>query len=189
MASKGNRVKNSPQADGKPSRSSKKISFKEKIQNIVSFFKSERTHRIFGLSLLLLSVYLLIAFTSYIFTWQADQDKVTGSWLSLLGNKDIRVENWLGKFGAIISHQFMVNWFGISSFIIVGILFLLGFKILLNIWLLPVKKTFAYSLFALVFVSIALGFVFQSGKSLFLGGSFGFEINQWLSGTLGNAGA
>ncbi|HKR04240.1 MAG TPA: DNA translocase FtsK 4TM domain-containing protein, partial [Bacteroidia bacterium] len=166
MAAKGNRIKN--QDGEKPARSSKKLSFKEKIQSVITFFKSERTHRIFGLSVLLLSVFLLIAFTSYIFTWQADHDKVTGTWWSLLGNKDIRVENWLGKFGALISHQFMVNWFGISSFIFVGILFLLGFKILFNISLLPFKKTFAYSFFALVFISTAMGFIFQSGKSLFL---------------------
>jgi S-DNA-T family DNA segregation ATPase FtsK/SpoIIIE len=188
MASKGNRVKG--QDGEKPARSSsKKFSLKDKIQVVVSFFKNERLHRVFGLSLMLLSVFLLIAFTSYILTWQADQDKVTGSWMSLLGNRDIKVDNWLGKFGAIISHQFMVNWFGISSFIFVGISFLLGFKIVFKIALLPFKKTFAYSFFALVFMSTAFGFVFQSGKILFLGGAFGYEMNQWLSGTFGNIGA
>ena len=135
MASKGNKIKN--QDGEKPSRSSKKVSLKDRIQSITAFFRSERTHRIFGLFLMLLSVYLLIAFTSYIFTWQADHDKVTGSWMALLGDNSIKVDNWLGKFGAIISHQFLVNWFGISSFIFVGISFLLGFKIVFNIALLP----------------------------------------------------
>ena len=36
------------------------------------FLTNERTHKIFGLFLLLVSVYSLIAFTSYFFTWKND---------------------------------------------------------------------------------------------------------------------
>ena len=38
--------------------------------------KDERTHKITGAVFLLLAVFLFIAFTSYLFTWKEDQDKV-----------------------------------------------------------------------------------------------------------------
>lgn len=185
---KNNRIKNS---DGEKSgkSSSKKSSFKEKIQTVLSFFKNEKFHRILGLALILVSVFLLIAFVSYFFTWRTDQDKVTGSWSQLLFSNDYVLDNWLGKFGAILSHQFMVNWFGVSSFILIGLTFLVGFKILFGIELLPFKKTFAYSLFSLVFISTVMGYAFQKSNLLFMGGAFGFEMNKWLGGTFGTIGA
>ena len=59
---------------------------KEKVnplQPIINFIKDERLHRVVGLALILSSVYLLVAFTSFLFTWKTDQDKVMGSWWQL----------------------------------------------------------------------------------------------------------
>ena len=90
-----------------------KISVSEKINNLFVFAQNERFQKIVGLSLLLLSVYTAIAFTSFLFTWQADQDKVLGN----LFAADVVVTNWLGKFGALISHIFIHKWFGVASYI------------------------------------------------------------------------
>ncbi|MFI5220161.1 MAG: DNA translocase FtsK 4TM domain-containing protein [Bacteroidia bacterium] len=182
MASKGNKIKETSDSP------KKKTTFRGRIASIINFFKDDRTHRITGLFLILFSAFLLIAFTSFFFTWKADHDKVTGPVWSLLTNADIKVENWLGKTGALISHQFIQNWFGIASFSFIVILTVLGCRILFGIQLLPIRKTLAYSLFALVFLSTALGFIFTSSQLLFLGGSFGFEMNKWLNGLLGGIG-
>ena len=90
---------------------------KNYFATITHFLKDERTHKVSGAVLLLFSAYLLLALTSYLFTWQNDQDKVMGSWWAFIGNNDVRAENWLGKLGAIVSHQFIYNWFGVASFI------------------------------------------------------------------------
>jgi hypothetical protein len=38
--------------------------------------RDERTHKIIGAAFLLISIFLFISFTSYLFTWREDQDKV-----------------------------------------------------------------------------------------------------------------
>lgn len=159
------------------------------LKKLYAYATDDRFQKIFGLGLLLLSVFMLIAFTSFLFTWQADQDKVSGSWLNLLTHPEIKVENWLGKTGAILSYQFINNWFGVSSFVFVLLTFIAGFKIVFEILLLPARKTLFFSLYSLVFFSTAMGYLFSNHNGLlFLGGAFGFEVNKWLTGTFGNIG-
>ena len=202
MASKGNRVRNpkaedetevvekpKSKANNSKSKNKKTESRRFSLSTITDYFQNEKLHKVTGLFLLLLSVFMLVAFTSFFVTWNADHDKVAGSWWTLLSRPDIQVDNWLGKFGAIISHQFIEKWFGVSSFVFVLLSFLTGFKILFKVELLPIVKTVKYSFFAFIFVAASLGYILGSnGKLLFLAGSFGFEINRWLQSTLGNIG-
>ena len=152
------------------------------------FIKSKKFKRIVGLTFMLSSIYMLIAFTSFIFTWKNDQDKVVGStFFELLFNTEVKVENWLGKIGAEISHMLIHGSFGISAFIIVLIVFLLGFKILFRISLLPLRKTFKYSFFVIIWLSLLMAFIFDDSL-LYLGGAFGFEVNKFLITGLGSIG-
>ena len=123
---------------------------KKNFSSFVRFLKDERTHKVTGLIFLVFSLYLFIAQLSYIFTWQNDQDKVLGSWWALLGDNQIQVNNWLGKMGAIVSHQFIYNWFGVASFIFCFVFFLIGARIMLNKMFLPLRKSLRISFFALL---------------------------------------
>ncbi|MFH1004918.1 MAG: DNA translocase FtsK 4TM domain-containing protein [Bacteroidota bacterium] len=158
------------------------------FQPFISFLKNKSLHNVLGLSLLLASVYMLIAFSSFLITWQTDQDKVMGSWYELFFSEDdINIDNWLGKFGAVISHVFIHNGFGITSFIFVALSFLAGFRILFNISLFPLRKFFKRAFFMIFWLSVSIGFVFQS-KYFFLGGTFGYQSSLWLSSALGTIG-
>jgi len=169
----------------KPNKPSKKISF----IGLGNFLKSKKFKRIVGLTFVLSSVYLLVAFTSFLFTWQYDQDKVLGyNFFELFLNPDLRVENWLGKLGAIVSHWFMHTGFGISSYVFVLLTFLIGFRILFKFSLIPFKPTLKYSLFSLIWVSIFFGFFFRE-EYIFLGGGIGFHLNTFLISSFGNIGA
>lgn len=53
--------------------------------------------------------FLTIAFISYLFTWKVDFDKVKNGWLALLTDRDLKVENWLGKTGALAAHSFFTT--------------------------------------------------------------------------------
>lgn len=157
---------------------------------IMTMARDERTHKISGLFLLLMSVFMLIAFTSYFFTWKNDQSLVTGSWFDLFRFSDKKVDNWLGKFGAILSHQFMFVWFGLSAFVLAFLSFLTGFRILFRADLLPMKKTLRYAAFTLFFLPPTLSFIFSQKPDLqFLGGGLGYQINMWLTLSIGRAGA
>ncbi len=158
------------------------------FNSFLSLLKDERLHKIIGLFMLLLSVYLLIAFTSFLFTWKTDQDKVVGSWMDVLMQPDSTVDNWLGKFGAIISHQFIHNWFGVSSFIFSFLLFITGFRIVFNVVLFSLSRSYQYSFFIIIWLSTAFAYIVRSTSLLFLGGAFGAQTNKWLTSTVGFAG-
>src|SRR6476620_4394584 len=81
----------------------------EKIEQVEvkKLLKDERTHKIAGSICLLVSLLLFIAFTSYLFTWDEDQDKVIQYGSRLLIGTDAKVSNLMGTFGAFISHFFI----------------------------------------------------------------------------------
>ena len=167
-------------ADGSDSN---KVSFSEKINNFFAFARDDRFQKIVGLSLLLFSVYTAIAFTSFAFTWEHDHNKVTGD----LFSADIVVENWLGKFGALLSDVFVYRWFGIASYVFSFLALITGLRITFNLDLLNLKKTYIYCFFFLIFTSITLGYIFHDAF-FNLGGAFGFTISNQLNAVLGFVG-
>ena len=165
----------------------KKVFFGNFFQSLTNFTVSERLKKITGLSLLLFSFYLLIAFTSFLFTWQNDQDKVFYNTWDLLFDTDLLVENWLGKLGAVLAHFFVHNLFGLVSYLFTFLFFITGFKVLTGTSILPIGKSFRYSFFSILWVSVALGFLFEDIAPV-LGGAFGFHASLWLSSLIGSAG-
>jgi len=208
MPAKGNQFKtNTLRDDTKPDRSSSKSEkekpSKQKQERQPVFNPGDgRIAKIAGLFLLILSVFFLIAFTSYLFTWQEDQSYVAtanGGWHNLFktqqelidnGIKNPVVENWLGKFGALLSNQFIFEWFGVASFLFVFVFFIVGYRLLFRVRLYPVSKTLGYSFFLLLFISVTLGFfhAFISNVPHFLEGNFGFWSNRLLDAQVGEAG-
>ncbi len=155
-----------------------------------SFSANSRVRKAGGLFLVLLSVFLLLAFVSYLFSWKADDAMLDGrtfNW-SLLTDSAIDVENMMGRIGAILAHFFIKQGFGIASFAFVLILFVSGIRVLTDFRLLPLKRTIANALFILVWVSVFFGYLIGTGDLLILGGIFGYEGALWLNGLLGKAG-
>jgi len=154
---------------------------------LFDFLKNERFQKVSGVFLLfIVTPYLLVAFISFLFTWEVDQDKVLGSWFDLF-TSDIKVSNWLGKFGAIVSHQFIHRWFGVASFLFVLLSFLVGVRIIYKVSLLPIRRMFKYSFFSIIWISVALGYIFDDSY-YFFGGGFGYTVNYWLNLSVGNIG-
>tara|TARA_B100000809_G_scaffold47690_1_gene42352 strand:+ start:9775 stop:12282 length:2508 start_codon:yes stop_codon:yes gene_type:complete len=170
----------------KPKPKKKRTNIANPFSKVSVFFtgllNNEKLTKSVGLSLLAFSAFLLLAFTSFLFTWKVDQNIINNHW----NNPDIQVENWLGKLGAYTSHQFIFNGFGISSFLFVFLAFILGFRVLFKSNLLSIGKSFKYSIFSIVWLSIALNYILPSTP--ILGGSFGFHTNFWLGSTIGNIG-
>lgn len=157
-------------------------SLKEKLEN-------KKVRSSIGVGFVLLSVYILLANFSYLLTWTVDQDRVLGKGLFefLFDGNEEPVENWLGKFGAWISHLMMYRWFGIASFSICLILFVSGFKLLFNLAILPIRKTLVIGLLSMIWLSLFFGSF--AGNVNWLGGAFGYQLNSWLELSLGKFGA
>lgn len=209
MPPKGNQFKSNSFRDeslprqGTGARTERERVMKRKLENLPTFnFGDGRAIKIIGLLCLVISAFFLIAFTSYLFTWQSDQSyvlKANGGWGNLfkteqeLLDKGITnpvVENWLGKLGALLANQFMYEWFGVASFIFVMIFFVIGYRMLFKVRLFPMGKMLAYSLFSLVFFSIAIGFLhgFVSDYAHYLEGEFGYWSTRLLNAQIGQAG-
>lgn len=165
-------------------------------------FQVDKLVKIAGLFFLILSLYFLISFTSYLFTWQQDQSYVSeanGGWSNLFktieelesqGFEDPVVENWLGKFGALLAHQFIFSWFGIASFLFIAVFFILGYRLLFKVKLIALDKAFGYSFFLLVYISLLLGFIHSmiADYPHYLEGEFGYWTNRLLQAQVGIAG-
>ena len=184
MAKRKNLYKS--EAPEKTEKKSKRV----KSKTATTKFKlNSKTKRIIGLSLALICVYLFIAFISYLFSGKMDQDKVEGAnFLTFVfTNQPFEIVNWLGKLGAIVSHRIIFNGFGFMSFLIPIFLGLVSIKILFNVIIYPIKKALKIGVVALVWGSIFFGYFF-SQSNLFMGGNFGYQINQWLGDLVGEVG-
>ncbi|SEB08428.1 FtsK/SpoIIIE family DNA translocase [Pedobacter hartonius] len=164
-------------------------------------FQNERVLKIAGLFFLILAIYFLVAFTSYLFTWQEDYSYVidaNGGWNNLFktmeelqqNNIPVVVQNWLGKFGALLSHQFIYEWFGVSSFIFVFVFFVIGYRLLFKVKIFALEKTLGYSLFSLLFLSMTFGFFhsFFLDAPHYLEGEVGYWTNKLLVAQIGITG-
>ena len=99
---------------------------KEAPVNVTEVVKDERTSKIAGLILLLLTLFLFVAFTSYLFTWQEDQDKVQLWRTHLFSTSDVKVNNQLGFIGAFVAYQIMFNGFGLAAYLFCAFTFVIG---------------------------------------------------------------
>ena len=186
----------SPEPEVKPTekkaekaKSGEKIKIKNPVEGLTGRFDKKKVKTTVGALLILLSFYLFLSCLSYIFTWTEDQDRVLNKGLFefLFDGSEEPVSNWLGKFGAWASHLLIYRWFGLSSFGFTVLLFISGVKILFNVTLFPIQKSYARVLLLAVWTSIFLGYF--AGTVNYLGGSFGYYVNEWLALSLGRFGA
>ncbi len=163
-----------------------KASLLDKWNRTLIFYRNERIQKLVGLLLILGGIYLFIALLSYVFTWDKDQDKVLGP-VSELFAIDTKVMNWLGKFGALVSHVFMYKWFGVSSFILVPVLVVYGLQKILNKKIAKPSAFTAKWLFLMVWTSLTLAYFFHD-RLFFLGGGYGYILNIQLTNYVGTIG-
>ncbi|PUZ24262.1 DNA segregation ATPase FtsK/SpoIIIE, S-DNA-T family [Chitinophaga costaii] len=155
-----------------------------KVKELV---KDERTHKVLGVGLLLLALLGFIAFTSYLFTWEEDQDKVFRYSFHLMFMGDEHVENLLGRSGAFISHWFFYNGFGLACYLFCYFAFILGTNFIVGRRVFRVWRNVKYVLFGLLYISMATAFV--AGHAGFpWGGAVGNALNRWTTGFLGTLG-
>ena len=156
---------------------------KNRFNKLKSFLQDERFQKTSGLFLVLFSLYLFLAFTSYLFTWKNDQSIIDGVGFGFVFNgEDADIQNWLGKFGAFTANKFLKVWYGIASFSFPFIGFLIGFKALFKQDLLPLLKTSKITLISMIWLCISMAFIFQSSPLDFMGGMYGKVIVDYLQG-------
>ena len=134
-----------------------------------------------GILLIFFSVALLLSFISYFITGNADQSAV-----SQIANRSLSTENWLGKIGAYLADFFLYQGFGVTSFLLVRVLFLIGAYMVLDMSLSKLKKNFFWDGFLIIIGSILFGFLWDYMPQL--GGVIGYEMNLFIQDYIGKTG-
>lgn len=181
MATKGKPVKSKP--SGKETLKPEK---EEKLA-VKQLLKDERTHKITGTVFLLISFFLFTAFTSYMFTWQEDQDKVFKHGYRLLWGTDDKVSNLLGTSGAFISHLFIYKGFGISSYLICSFFFVVGINLFFGKKIFSIWRNCKYVLVGLIILSVTASVIIDD-KFFFWGGAVGDMIKASMYQIIGKTG-
>ncbi|MGL1888847.1 MAG: DNA translocase FtsK [Reichenbachiella sp.] len=155
----------------------------------VEFLNDRRLHLSLGFLALISSLFLLTAFMSYLFTGKADQSIIGHVVETGMRSSGQEAENWLGLIGAYTSHFFIYQYFGIASFLIPPFLFLVGYKTVFNRVILPIKKSFYFMVFFLLWISILIGYFMINSEAIydwaFLGGGTGYELAFLLDSLIG----
>ena len=157
---------------------------------IVAAFKNETVHFIIGLMLVIFSVYLLLAFSSFFFTGAADQSIIDSGNPADLSTVNNHVKNYAGSRGAQLASYLINDCFGVSSFFILVFLAVAGLK-LMRVRVVRLWKWFIGCTLLLVWFSVFFGFTFMDhyqDSFLYLGGMHGYNVSRWLISQVGAPG-
>jgi S-DNA-T family DNA segregation ATPase FtsK/SpoIIIE len=159
---------------------------KEERVSVRQIAKDERTHKITGAVLLLLAIFLFIAFTSYLFTWKEDQSIIANG-ISILHPSSNTTANLLGNIGAYVSHIFFYKGFGVASYLLCTLFFIIGVNLLFARKIFSISRNVRYVIAGLLYFSVLLAFI--TNKNGFpWGGEVGDMISDWLTGIIGKIG-
>lgn len=134
----------------------------------------------FGILLISISIFLFIAFISYLLNGPSDQSLVMNNPEQAIRDSARESQNWLGYLGALASHWMIYRWFGIAAFLFPPFIFLLGFKWAFKLSLVSLTRYTTFALFFTFWLGLLTGYVviLIEGYSFwsFLSGGFGYEL-------------
>lgn len=171
----------------KPVKNSRNVGGKKSFREYVS---DQRVGFTLAVLLMIFTLYLAIAFISFIFSGDADQSKLDIKWSELVFDPEIRVENKAGKTGAWLADVIINRWFGIPAFLLLYLMTLVGFR-MAGFRSRNYRKNILLTLLALIWLSVTLGLLFaksEGGSFLYAGGKYGFVVSTWISALIGKIG-
>jgi len=161
-----------------------------KSNKITTIIKSETTHFVIGLISIIFAVYLLLAFTSFFFTGDADQSILDHQQPGELMQTTNQVKNYAGARGAQLAEYLINNCFGLASYLIVLFLAVSGMR-LMRAYKFRIWKWFMSCTVMMIWFSITLGFLFDgmfSGSFIYPGGLHGYNVSRWIVSQIGATG-
>ncbi|MBY0347758.1 MAG: DNA translocase FtsK [Hydrotalea flava] len=160
---------------------------KEVDISVSEVVKDERTTKIAGAVALLFAFFLFIAFTSYLFTWQDDQDKVQQFGIKIFSLEDVKINNLLGVSGAYMAHFFMYKGFGIAAYLLCTFFFVIGVNGLFSKKVFSIQRNLRYVLVGLLIISVAAAFITPNSQFSW-GGAVGNMLDSWFIKWMGKLG-
>ena len=160
---------------------------KKKTAPKVPKFKTEDPQKkrsreiLFGGFFILTGVLLIIAFSSYFFSWKVDQSN-----LSQLANRSVESSNLLSKLGAEISHLMIYEGVGIAAYIFAYLILSSGLFLFFNLQKKTIVQRWTWGIYYILFTAL----IAARFEKLFpfLGGKLGYELGSLLTDYIGTIG-
>lgn len=179
------RVRDAERAAEKARRAAEKEAAKSERKpfsesSFVKFFTDKRTHAFFGVVLICIAVYLLVAALSFMHNGAADQSAVASQTIQQITGNGTKIENSGGPVGATVAELIFAQGLGLGSLTAIIYLALLGLGLMgikkCNFWSVTFK-----SLLVAVTISVVAGFIsLWLGTDSMLGGVHGLWLNTLL---------
>ena len=155
----------------------------------LKFLKDRRVQLTAGFFLLASSLFLLVAFISYLFTGLADQSVIDAVQELGVLQSGLEAENWMKLYGAIGAHYFIFEWFGLASFLLPFLFFLYGYRIVFHRSLLDLSSATIFVFFFLLWISLFLGDIVLNNENVttlsFLSGGIGYNLAVIVNSLIG----
>ncbi len=153
---------------------------KPKFKFSLAFFKDRRFVLSIGFILTGLSLFMLIAFISFLISGNSDQSVVEAFLTTGLKESGLEAKNWLGVIGAIGGYYFIYEWFGIAAFFLPPLFFVLGIKMITKKEIISAYSFFIFSVFAIFWFCLLFGYSTLNLEDLtvssMLSGGLGYEL-------------
>ncbi len=134
----------------------------------------------FGIILISISIFLFIAFVSYLLNGPQDQSLVMNNPDQEIRESARESKNWVGYLGAQAANWMIYRWFGVAAFLFPPFLFLLGFKWTFKFSLISLTRYSVFALFFTAWLGLLTGYavILVEGYSYwsFLSGGLGYEL-------------
>ena len=180
-------------AKKKKEKKSQKSSSNSSLSSVLSFdkiFHNETINFTLGIAVVLVAVFLSLAFVSYLSTGAADQSMIEDSREGEILNQNHEFMNTCGSFGAWCSWYFIKRCFGLPAFLIPLFLLLVGVHLTkaykVNLW-----KWFFSLMILMVWASVAMSLLLAplfSETCYSPGGDHGLYVCHFLGNLVGTPG-
>jgi DNA segregation ATPase FtsK/SpoIIIE, S-DNA-T family len=164
---------------------------KRRFFPVGTFSVDERFSIAVGLCLQGLSLFLFAAFVAHLFHGRADQSIIGSAHALGIRVAGAEIRNWLGLAGALCSYYLMFRWLGITAFLLLPSVYLLGHRLVYGgIWKsMSLNKTTVGAIFSILWLNMALGYIdliYPKTEVLeILLGGVGFELGILFDSLLG----
>ena len=168
----------------------KRTSGRSWFSSIKNIFQDEKFNFVVGILLVVIAIYLTLAFVSYLTTGTADQSLIESPKEGEIMNEHHEFANTCGSLGAYASWYFIKRCFGLPAFLIPFFILLLGIH-LIRAYKVNLLKWFLALMVLMIWASITLAkFLspFFEDACYSPGGDHGLYICQYIENFVGAPG-
>lgn len=175
---------------------SKKSKAKKTNADVDIMSKMAITKFVIGIILVFMAIYMLIAFSSFLYSGASDYSMVdVGSFTDFYNNlikHNAQARNVCGAMGARMAYMMINQWFGVAAYLIPIYCILLGLKLIGSFRIKAIRTFILFGLvtawLSLLLSALTIDIPALGDTFYYLGGRSGMQTTKWLNLLIGTPG-